>query len=437
MASPFTAPASGALLRFRVLGVPVRVEVGFLLMTVLLAGDRRNAPEALGLWFGVVFVSVLLHEMGHALVGRRFGLTPDVRLYGWGGLTSWTAGEHPGHARRLAISVAGPLVGMAVGLAAYLARGGGPGGGRLAVVLDDLVWASGVWGVINLAPLLPLDGGNALEAAWGMVAPLSAEQGARVVSCIAGLALGLCALDAGWLMPGVFALWLGADSARRLLAVRRDRHDQALIERWRPIFHAAIDAGDGAALAEAAGDALAEARPGRARAWILENLAVGRAMLGEIDAAVDALAWAPPEHPPAVRVQAFVVRRAVERARDAAIAALGTATPVHTSPDPWEEAVALLRTPPAEPLDAVRFGHVREAAAVLRMDGEAARIGERMLEAAPDPDLAFAVAVAWTRAGHLGRAREAAAQAVALGFRDWERAGELAGEAFAEARRAS
>jgi stage IV sporulation protein FB len=64
----------GTLIRFRAFGVPVRVEATFLATTVILGASRLSSAESFARWLGVVFVSILVHELGHALVGRRFGL---------------------------------------------------------------------------------------------------------------------------------------------------------------------------------------------------------------------------------------------------------------------------------------------------------------------------------------------------------------------------
>jgi hypothetical protein len=86
-------------------------------------------------------------------------------------------------------------------------------------------------------------------------------------------------------------------------------------------------------------------------------------------------------------------------------------------------------------LDSVGYARVREAGEVLGRDGEAARVGERLFDRAPDPDLAFALACAWARAGNAARSADFAARAVALGFRAWERAeAALTGEGGSRAR---
>jgi membrane-associated protease RseP (regulator of RpoE activity) len=89
-------------------------------MTLLLGANERN-PAKLAIWVVVVAVSVLVHELGHALMGRAFGLTPRIELHGMGGTTSFTAAteerarEGLGTGRAIAISLAGPFAGFAFG----------------------------------------------------------------------------------------------------------------------------------------------------------------------------------------------------------------------------------------------------------------------------------------------------------------------------------
>src|SRR5580692_1205891 len=118
------------MLQFRLGSIPVRIHGSFLLVVLVLSSNGGD-PAGLALWAAVVFTGVLLHELGHALVGRAFGLTPQIDLIGFGGLTSWSAGKAGELAppKRIAISVAGPFTGIAIGLATTLfvrARAGLP-----------------------------------------------------------------------------------------------------------------------------------------------------------------------------------------------------------------------------------------------------------------------------------------------------------------------
>lgn len=99
-------------LSFRLGKIPVRVQVWFFVLAgVLGAGD----PAHLALWVGIVFVSVMLHELGHAMTGMAFGLQPSIELHGMGGTTSWTTPKALSTVQRVAISLAGPFAGFVVG----------------------------------------------------------------------------------------------------------------------------------------------------------------------------------------------------------------------------------------------------------------------------------------------------------------------------------
>jgi Zn-dependent protease len=415
------------LFRFRALGIPVTVEPTFLVTTFLLAGAERSSPARFGVWLAVVFISVLVHELGHALAGRIYGLEPEIKLYAWGGLTSWMSAADLGRTRRLVISLAGPAVAIALGVACHLARPlVPPGSVLLRRALADFVWASGIWGCVNLLPILPLDGGRALEALLG-------DKRARavlLVSAVVGLGAGAYAIQAGHVAAGVVAAWLGLDNLRRLREERLDALDDALYARLGPRLHAALEAEDADAVLREAVPALAEARTDRIRAWLVETIVTAHAIRGSFAEGVAAIAAAPSSRPPDEDVVGFLVSRAVIARRMELAASFGA--PAGTwaegftlgddeGDDPWTEAVERLRGPRDAETSAVSFAHTREAAELLGLDADAAALGEALLDRSPDPDLAFAVAAAHARAGDPLRAERCAERAAALGFRDWDR----------------
>ena len=105
---------------FHIGKIPVRVLPSFFLVTLFL--NLTSSPAALFSWAAVVFVSVILHELGHASMGLAFGLEPRIDLHGMGGTTSWAASRPLGTGKRVAISLAGPLAGFVVGGIAFAAR---------------------------------------------------------------------------------------------------------------------------------------------------------------------------------------------------------------------------------------------------------------------------------------------------------------------------
>lgn len=106
------------MLTFRLGTIPVHVQFFFFLTALLLSGGLEGSPAVLVGWVMLVFVSVLLHELGHAIAGRLFGLDPVITLHGMGGTTSWSGSRRTsplGQGARMVIAFAGPFAGLCVG----------------------------------------------------------------------------------------------------------------------------------------------------------------------------------------------------------------------------------------------------------------------------------------------------------------------------------
>lgn len=202
-------------LRFRFLGFPVRVHPFFWLGSALLGSSALQVlgAEYLLVWIVVVFVSILVHELGHAIAFRRFGAGAEVVLYAFGGLAIPTH-TVSGRWRRIFIALAGPLAGFVLAGLVYasnhlapwaLARPWGMAWPRMPTVLDffydTLMFVNVAWGVLNLLPVYPLDGGQVTRELCLMK---WATRGTRVSLKISfGVALLvvayslLCAIDTG------------------------------------------------------------------------------------------------------------------------------------------------------------------------------------------------------------------------------------------------
>lgn len=165
------------MIEFSLARVPVRIRPSFWIVAGLL-GLGLGDPRLLALWVAVVFVSVLVHEMGHALTARRFGADAAVELNTIGGLTSWRSdgrGLTPG--RRAAVAAAGSAAGIALGLATlgsfHLV---GPTGGLIGLAVTMIVWVNIGWGVLNWLPIRMLDGGHLVMSLLDLVAGDRAER---------------------------------------------------------------------------------------------------------------------------------------------------------------------------------------------------------------------------------------------------------------------
>lgn len=161
-------------------GVDVLVRSSWLLIAALVAylvapGIERVSPGmgswkyVAGLAFAVLLtLSLLLHEISHALMAKRFGIrVRSITLHFIGGVTA-IDGEPRTPKQEFVISAVGPVTSLAIAGAAYALLQVTPGG-LLAFVVGALAGANLVVGVLNLVPGMPLDGGRVMRAAvWKM-----------------------------------------------------------------------------------------------------------------------------------------------------------------------------------------------------------------------------------------------------------------------------
>src|SRR6185369_16248647 len=99
----------------KIFGIPIKIDPSFLIVCALLAYSRLSQPELLVEWLIVILVSIIIHELGHALMVRLFGMTPQIMLYSMGGLTSWQDDKRVSPPKHIAISLAGPFAGFLFG----------------------------------------------------------------------------------------------------------------------------------------------------------------------------------------------------------------------------------------------------------------------------------------------------------------------------------
>jgi Zn-dependent protease len=200
------------MLSFRLLGIPVGVHLTFLFVALLGATAYRGWDIAW--WTAAAFVSILLHEMGHALTARAFDATNiSVTLYALGGLTSYGHRSRMTHWQSFVVSAAGSATGLAVGgVVWYLARNGVFDGAArpLVVFIDSFVWTALVWGGLNWIPVVPLDGGHMLQSLAAMVNEKRAPLISQAVTWIAVVVIVPLAWTSGFqigaILLVVFAL---------------------------------------------------------------------------------------------------------------------------------------------------------------------------------------------------------------------------------------
>ena len=213
-------PQSRYDLNFSIAGIPVRVHPLFWVIALIFG--LSGGVLGMLVWVVVLFVSLLVHELGHALTMRYFGLDASIVLYAGGGLAQREAvrfgsrsfGVALKPAQDVAISLAGPFAGFALALLVVIgviAAGGtvtppssllnpAPdailpfGIGILDSVVNALLWANIFWGLVNLAPVMPLDGGQVAQRLWSWSDPVGGARRAMWLSVIAGAIMAVAGL---------------------------------------------------------------------------------------------------------------------------------------------------------------------------------------------------------------------------------------------------
>jgi len=203
-------------LNFSVLGIPVRIHPMFWLVAVVL-GASSNKARVILVWVAAFLVSILCHEFGHAMVQRAYGARPWITLYGLGGLASYHPSElrrsrHSPTVQQILISLAGPGAGfvLAAAIIGLLVVSGHPievrvgapygidvrpegivGSTLLTYLIDFILFISIIWGLINLMPVYPLDGGHIAREIFLAVNPRDGIRQSLWLSAIAAVALAI------------------------------------------------------------------------------------------------------------------------------------------------------------------------------------------------------------------------------------------------------
>jgi Zn-dependent protease len=197
------------MLSFRLFGIPITIHPSFLIIAGLL-GLSSGRLALLFAWVGIVFVSILIHELGHALTARAYGAEVAIELNAIGGLTSWSTPEGElGPGRRAIVAAAGSGVGVFFGGAVWLvSRLTGPYDGIADFVVSNLILVNVFWGLLNWAPIRPLDGGHLLTSLLEKVAPKNGEKVGNVVFLVTALGALAAAIWLQRIFVAVLAGWL-------------------------------------------------------------------------------------------------------------------------------------------------------------------------------------------------------------------------------------
>jgi stage IV sporulation protein FB len=200
--------------------IPIRMHPSFFLVSAVIGWlQTMNILHAL-VWVGVIFVSVLIHELGHALTALYFGQKADITFVAMGGLTQ-RRGPKLSLPKEFLVVLNGPLFGFSFALVIMRIQEliGGIDG-ILAVAFSIAIFVNIFWTLLNLVPVGPLDGAVllniTLEGAFGV----RGFKFGHLFGLSLGLVLGGMAMTYGLQILAMLLFFLSFDSFRSFMSVR-------------------------------------------------------------------------------------------------------------------------------------------------------------------------------------------------------------------------
>ncbi len=221
------SPSPWSLKIATVAGIPIRLHWTFLLFMAWIGLVAHQAKEfaPVALLIPALFVCVLLHELGHALTAKRYGIrTRDITLYPIGGVAMITGKPLP--RQEFWIAVAGPAVNVAIAallwVVHWLVTGSGPGfhtNLQSGLFIPNLFSANVMLVIFNMIPAFPMDGGRVLRSLLAMHMPMPRATwiAGRLGQFIA-IGFGFLGLWIGHLLLLVIAIFVYLGAEQEMIA---------------------------------------------------------------------------------------------------------------------------------------------------------------------------------------------------------------------------
>ncbi len=208
---------------FRALGFPIAVRPGFFVFLALALVAFRGP---IGPWLaGSIAVLTITHELGHAAVARLYGARAEIALDMFAGYTAYEPSRELSARERAMIALAGPVAEILPGVLALIAMGINPLD-RDAIGSSDMalaIWLAGpVLGVVNLLPVLPLDGGVVVSTVAESISPARGRRTMTWISVIVTASTTVGLLVRPELRP--MAVFTAALLAFQLMLIRAEIH---------------------------------------------------------------------------------------------------------------------------------------------------------------------------------------------------------------------
>ncbi len=184
--------------------IPITIHFAFWITAGIIGFINSFSLIGTLLWIGIILVSILVHEFGHALTAKAFGQKPRIELIAFGGLT-YPEGKRLKRWQEFIVVLNGPVFGFGLFLLATALlqipslREGTVGGVLKVMQIVNLFWTA-----FNLIPVFPLDGGQLLRIVFEGIFGTKGFRYALIVGMCFGAGAAITAFIIGFFLIGAF-----------------------------------------------------------------------------------------------------------------------------------------------------------------------------------------------------------------------------------------
>jgi len=195
--------------------ITLRIQPVFWMLVFLIAAINSDfSPIGILVWAIIIFISVVVHEFGHALTAVAFGQKAHIDLVAFGGLTH-RHGPHLNLWQEFLIVLNGPLAGLALAYAChFLSIMIGDKSPFLYSIFEIGFIANIYWTIFNLLPMQPLDGGHLLRIVFEGLFGLRGLKISLFISLVASLLLCVILLMTKFFLLGIFLMMFSYENYR-------------------------------------------------------------------------------------------------------------------------------------------------------------------------------------------------------------------------------
>lgn len=192
--------------------IPIIIHPFFWIIALILGWINTFSLVGMLIWLVVIFVSLMVHEFGHALTAVAFGQKAHIELMALGGLTF-----HDGKKLKLwqdfIVVLMGPLAGFVLFGITFFIRGAiSPASVYLYYMFTVFVYVNLFWSIVNLLPVMPLDGGQLLRIIMESIFGFRGLKITLIIGIVLGVLLGLFFFLSGAFLIGAIFLLLAFES---------------------------------------------------------------------------------------------------------------------------------------------------------------------------------------------------------------------------------